>query len=49
MNEAAPIAAAAAVPVYAPGPAPAAGGKVGVLLVNLGTPDGADAASVRRF
>ena len=25
------------------------GGKVGVLLVNLGTPDGADAASVRRY
>ena len=50
MNDAAPIAAASAVPVYAPGPAPAAaGGKVGVLLVNLGTPDGADAASVRRY
>ena len=49
MNEAAPIAATSAVPVYAPGPAPAVGGKVGVLLVNLGTPDGADAASVRRY
>ena len=49
MNEAAPISAATAVPAYAPGPAPAAGGKVGVLLVNLGTPDGADAASVRRY
>jgi protoporphyrin/coproporphyrin ferrochelatase len=49
MNDAAPIAAANAVPVYAPGPVPAAGGKVGVLLVNLGTPDGADAASVRRY
>ena len=49
MNEAAPIAAASAVPVYAPGPAPAVGGKIGVLLVNLGTPDGADAASVRRY
>ena len=32
-----------------PGPSPAVGGKVGVLLVNLGTPDGADAASVRRY
>ena len=42
MNEAAPIAATSAVPVYAPGPVPAVGGKVGVLLVNLGTPDGAD-------
>ena len=49
MNEAAPIAATSAVPVYAPGPVPAVGGKVGVLLVNLGTPDGADAASVRRY
>ena len=42
MNEAAPIAAASAVPVYAPGPAAAVGGKIGVLLVNLGTPDGAE-------
>ena len=49
MNEAGPISAATAVPVYAPGPAPAAGGKVGVLLVNLGTPDGADPDSVRRY
>ena len=49
MNEAAPIAAASAVPVYAPAPAAAMGGKIGVLLVNLGTPDGADAASVRRY
>ena len=49
MNDAAPISAASAVPVYAPGPVPAVGGKVGVLLVNLGTPDGADAASVRRY
>ena len=32
-----------------PGPPAAMGGKVGVLLVNLGTPDGADAASVRRY
>jgi protoporphyrin/coproporphyrin ferrochelatase len=46
MNDAAPIAAASAVPVYASAPA---AGKIGVLLVNLGTPDGADAASVRRY
>jgi ferrochelatase len=49
MNDAAPISATSAVPVYAPGPVAAAGGKVGVLIVNLGTPDGADAASVRRY
>ena len=49
MNEAAPISATTAVPVYAPAPAAAMGGKIGVLLVNLGTPDGADAASVRRY
>ena len=49
MNDAAPIAATSAVPVYAPGPVPAVNGKIGVLLVNLGTPDGADAASVRRY
>jgi protoporphyrin/coproporphyrin ferrochelatase len=29
--------------------APPAGGRVGVLLVNLGTPDAADAAAVRRY
>jgi ferrochelatase len=49
MNEAGPISAATAIAVDAPGPAAAAGGKIGVLLVNLGTPDGADAASVRRY
>jgi protoporphyrin/coproporphyrin ferrochelatase len=49
MNEASPVSAATAVPVYAPGPAAVAAGKVGVLLVNLGTPDGADAPSVRRY
>jgi protoporphyrin/coproporphyrin ferrochelatase len=49
MNEAAPISAATAVPVDAPVPAAAAGGKIGVLLVNLGTPDAADAESVRRY
>jgi hypothetical protein len=41
MNDAAPISATSAVPVYAPGPVPAVGGKIGVLIVNLGTPDGA--------
>jgi ferrochelatase len=49
MNEAAPISATTAVPVYAPAPAAAKSGKIGVLLVNLGTPDGADAPSVRRY
>ena len=60
MNEASPIAAttatalasepaATAVPADVPGPARVEGGKIGVLLVNLGTPDGADAASVRRY
>ena len=48
MNDAAPIAAASAVPVYAPGPVPAAGGEVGVLLVNLGTPEPPSRA-VRRY
>ena len=32
-----------------PEPAPAVEHGIGVLLVNLGTPDGADAASVRRY
>ncbi|HVD84700.1 MAG TPA: ferrochelatase, partial [Bradyrhizobium sp.] len=49
MNEAAPISAATAVPAYVPGPVRVEGGKIGVLLVNLGTPDGADAPSVRRY
>jgi ferrochelatase len=39
--------AAAAGP--ATGPAPVAGGKIGVLVVNLGTPDAADAPAVRRY
>ena len=30
-------------------PPPAASGKIGVLLVNLGTPDATDAAAVRRY
>src|SRR5215213_3138514 len=48
MNEASPIVAAAdAVP---PAPHPAvAPVKIGVLLVNLGTPDAADAPGVRRY
>src|SRR5438094_10428687 len=45
MNEASPpalVSAASADPALA-------NGKIGVLLVNLGTPDAADAASVRRY
>jgi ferrochelatase len=46
MNEQTPIASETAVPV----PQPAApGGRIGVLLVNLGTPDSADAEGVRRY
>ena len=38
------------VPVHAPNGHPAvSGGKTGVLLVNLGTPDGTDYASMRRY
>jgi protoporphyrin/coproporphyrin ferrochelatase len=33
----------------APDPVPAAAGKIGVLLVNLGTPDAPEAAAVRRY
>jgi ferrochelatase len=44
MNEASPIASTAA-----PAVSPPAAGKVGVLLVNLGTPDAADAPAVRRY
>src|SRR5260221_14728220 len=40
--EVAPVAASAAAPA-------AATGRIGVLLVNLGTPEAADAASVRRY
>ena len=36
-------------PVPAPPPVPAPAGGIGVLLVNLGTPDAADAESVRRY
>jgi len=39
-----------AIPTQAPAdPAPAAAGGIGVLLVNLGTPDATDAESVRRY
>src|SRR5216684_8244988 len=45
MNEASPI-----VPAELPVARPAAAvAKIGVLLVNLGTPEAADAASVRRY
>jgi protoporphyrin/coproporphyrin ferrochelatase len=33
----------------APDPTPVGVGKIGVLLVNLGTPDAADAAAIRRY
>jgi protoporphyrin/coproporphyrin ferrochelatase len=36
-------------PAVSGGPAPAAARKIGVLLVNLGTPEGYDSASVRRY
>jgi ferrochelatase len=52
MNEASPRAVIeeGAVALDALGAAPAAaGGRIGVLLANLGTPDGAAAASVRRY
>src|SRR5712691_4323483 len=48
MNEALPIAEATATAVPAD-PAPAAAGRIGVLLVNLGTPEAADAPAVRRY
>jgi protoporphyrin/coproporphyrin ferrochelatase len=47
MNEVSPITSAAATPLpLAATPAPR---KIGVLLVNLGTPEGCDAGSVRRY
>ena len=55
MNEAAPIDPQTATPMPAeavPPPAPipaAARAKIGVLLVNLGTPDAAEAKAVRRY
>src|ERR1700761_4952879 len=48
MNEASPIAAAAATALRA-GDQAASARKIGVLLVNLGTPDAADAPSLRRY
>src|SRR5215472_1477546 len=47
MNDASPIATAAATQVS--GAAALAAHKVGVLLVNLGTPEGYDTGSVRRY
>jgi ferrochelatase len=47
MNEALPIDPAAATEMKAA--APAASSAIGVLLVNLGTPDAADAPAVRRY
>src|SRR5262247_4483701 len=46
MNEALPTAPASAATADRP---TAAAGKIGVLLVNLGTPEAADAAAVRRY
>jgi protoporphyrin/coproporphyrin ferrochelatase len=46
MNETLPITEA---PATAAEPTPASAAKIGVLLVNLGTPDAADAESVRRY
>jgi protoporphyrin/coproporphyrin ferrochelatase len=48
MNEALPMAEASAAKLAAER-APVPAGKIGVLLVNLGTPDAADAAAVRRY
>jgi protoporphyrin/coproporphyrin ferrochelatase len=48
MNEASPIAAPAA-QMSGERSAPRAAHKIGVLLVNLGTPEGYDPASVRRY
>ncbi len=48
MNEAAPIAQAGDPPPAAERP-PQPTGRIGVLLVNLGTPDAADALAVRRY
>ena len=48
MNEASPIVPVAATELPSARPA-AAPAKIGVLLVNLGTPDAADAAAVRRY
>src|SRR5260370_41513338 len=54
MNESLPVAEATRLAVDAASePAPAQigneAGKIGVLLVNLGTPDAADAPAVRRY
>jgi ferrochelatase len=46
MNETLPLAEASALATDA---APAAAGRIGLLLVNLGTPDAADAPAVRRY
>jgi protoporphyrin/coproporphyrin ferrochelatase len=48
MNEASPIASTAAAPLHEPRAATPAH-KIGVLLLNLGTPEAPDAASVRRY
>ena len=49
MNETLPIAEATEIAATPPQAAAAPVAKIGVLLVNLGTPDAADADSVRRY
>jgi ferrochelatase len=49
MTETLPITEAPAVAATAAEPTPAPPAKIGVLLVNLGTPDAADTESVRRY
>jgi ferrochelatase len=49
MTETLPITEAPAVAATAAEPTPAPPTKIGVLLVNLGTPDAADTESVRRY
>ena len=49
MNEALPVAEASAAKLAPEAAPPVAAGKIGVLLVNLGTPDAADAPAVRRY
>jgi ferrochelatase len=44
-----PIVTAPSIALHRPaGHPPVASGRIGVLIVNLGTPDATDAASVRR-
>ena len=49
MNDASPIQTTTVTPITPVTPAVAPSAKIGVLLVNLGTPDTPDAAGVRRY